>query len=348
MRELLTYVLTIQHPENVHFFRHAIEELEREGHDVHVFCKDVRIIRQLLDHYGIEYEALAGKGGGPFTIAKAQALWEARLLVRAARIRPDVMTGAGGGTAVSHVAPLVGADSVVFTETEHAASHTISLPFADEVWTPECFHRRVPTRHITYPGYQKLAYLHPNRFEPDSKAVEAAGIDPNERYAVLRLSAWDALHDVGQAGLEDHHDVVRRIESTETRAIVIAETAVEADLEPYCVEIEPHQIHDLLAFADVYVGEGASMAIESAVLGTPAVYVNTLRTGPTDEIEARYGLLFNCQGAYRHHNAVETAVGILSGEITRDWHRRREQLLSETCDPTEVILTALRGRSAQS
>jgi predicted glycosyltransferase len=78
------------------------------------------------------------------------------------------------------------------------------------------------------------------------------------------------------------------------------------------------------------------------VLGTPAVYVNTLRMGYTDEIEARYDLLYNCQGTYRHANALETAVDILDGTEGDDWEARRERLLDEKSDTTETVLTALR------
>ena len=102
-------------------------------------------------------------------------------------------------------------------------------------------------------------------------------------------------------------------------------------------------MHDLLAGAVLFVGEGATMAAESAVLGTPAVYVNTLRMGYTDELEARYNLLYNCQGAYRHEMAVDIAEAILSGETADDWDDGRNQLLEEKVDTTNVILSALTG-----
>lgn len=82
------------------------------------------------------------------------------------------------------------------------------------------------------------------------------------------------------------------------------------------------------------------MAAESAVLGTPAVYVNTLRMGYTDELEARYGLLVNCQGSYRHRRALEAAERILDDDAT-DWEARRRRLLEETVDTTETVLASL-------
>lgn len=339
-----TYVVTIQHPGHVHFFKHIVRRLEREGHEVQVFCKDLELAPELLDHYDIDHEVLAGGRGGIVEMAKNQLLYESRLLARAVRLDPDVMT-AIGGTAVSHVAPLVGARSIVFTDTEHAVTNPFTFPFANEVWTPECFHGTVRADHHTYPGYHELAYLHPDRFQPNPAHVEAAGLSPDEPYVVLRLAVWDASHDFGEEGLSDPEETVERLEATGARVVVIDE-AGDRGLGDREVRVEPHKIHDLLAYADLFVGEGATMAAESAVLGTPAVYANTLRMGYTDEIEARYGLLFNCQGSYLHHNALRTAVDILDGDLDADWAARRDALLADKRDTTTVALEALRPDGA--
>jgi predicted glycosyltransferase len=340
----MKYVVTIQHPGHVHFFRHAIRELEDAGHEVHVFCKDLEVVCDLLEEYGLAYEALAGDRGSLLNLAVTQLTYEARLLRRARAIDPDVMT-AIGGTAVAHVAPLVGARSVVFTDTEHAPGNRVTFPFADEVWTPECYHGDVPDEHHTYPGYHELAYLHPDRFEPDPAVVAAAGLDPDDRFVVLRLTAWDASHDVGQGGFEDMADAVERLEATGAEVLVTSEVDLPPDLEDRRASVAPHRMHHLLAAADLFVGEGATMAVESAVLGTPAVYVNTLRMGYTDEVEARYGLLYNCQGSFRHQRALSTAERILAGEEGGDWADRREALLADTVDTTEVVLAALRDET---
>jgi predicted glycosyltransferase len=339
----MRYIITIQHPAHVHFFRHAIRELEAEGHEVRVFARDKEVAVDLLRAYDIDHEVLVGgQGDGVVGMATSQLLYEYRLFERARQIQPDVMA-AIGGTAVAHVARLVGARSVVFTDTEHAPANRITFPFADEVWTPECYHGKVGDDHRTYPGYHELAYLHPNRFEPDPAVLDDLGLDPDERFVVLRLVSWAASHDVGEAGFDDVTDVVERLEEAGTRVVITSEAPLPDELEDRRTTVEPHRIHHVLAAAELFVGEGATMAVESAVLGTPALYVNTLRMGYTDEIEARYGLLYNFQGAYRHVNALETARAILDGEEGGDWAARRERLLDEKEDTTEYVVRALRG-----
>lgn len=333
------YCITIQHPAHVHFFKHAISELRAEDHDVSVFARDKEVAVDLLKAYDIDHEVLLnGQSNGIQGLLVDQPRWEYRLLQRAREEQPDVMA-AIGGTAVAHVATICGAKSVVFTDTEHAPGNTITFPFADAVWTPACFTDETRAKHERYDGYHELAYLHPNRFDPDPSVLDNVDLEPDDQFVVLRLVSWEASHDVGESGFDDVTDVVERLEATGARVLITSETELPSSLEDNRATVPPHRMHDLLAYADLFVGEGATMAVESAVLGTPAVYVNTLRMGYTDEIEAKYGLLYNCQGSYRHHNALETAVDILTDDT--DWNERRKQLLEDTVDTTDVILNAL-------
>lgn len=332
--------VAIQHPAHVHFYKHAIRELVADGHAVSIVVRDSEVATDLLDAYGFEYRVLAGSPSGLGLFA-SQAVYEARMYRHARRFEPDVLT-AIGGSAVAHVASAVGAKSVVFTDTEHATTtNRLMAPFADEIWTPECFHEEFGDKQVRYPGYHELAYLHPERFEPDRSVFEGIDVAPEDEYVVLRLVSWDASHDVGAGGIDDVADVVDRLEATGASVLVTAEGDVPTRVRDRQVSVAPHWMHDLLAEASLFVGEGATMAAESAVLGTPAVYVNTLRMGYTDELEARYRLLYNCQGAFRHRNALDTAAAILSGEEARDWAGARERLLDEKVDTTNVILAAL-------
>ena len=335
----LDIVVTIQHPAHVHFFKNAYHELSRRGHDLHVFLREKSVARDLLDTYDIDYEVLAGQSDGLASLATSQLRYEWRLLRAARRIQPDVMT-AIGGLAVAHVASLVGARSVVFTDTEHATlSNRLAFPFADVVCTPECYRDRVGRNHHQYAGYHELAYLHPDRFTPDESVLDAVGLSPDDDYVVLRLIAWGASHDVGQGGFDDVTDAVERIEATGREVLITAEGDLPEAVADRRATIEPHRLHDLLYYADLFVGEGATTAVESAVLGTPAVYVNTLSMGYTDELDETYDLLYGFHGEDRHRSALDAAVEILESDA--DWGERRVDLLTEKRDVTNVIVSEL-------
>jgi predicted glycosyltransferase len=77
------------------------------------------------------------------------------------------------------------------------------------------------------------------------------------------------------------------------------------------------------------------------VLGTPAIYVNSLTMGYTDELEARYDLLTHYPEEDEQDAALEHAVSILDDHDAGAWERRRQQLLADKQDTTGVILRML-------
>ncbi|SDJ88509.1 DUF354 domain-containing protein [Natronorubrum texcoconense] len=330
-------VITIQHPGHVHFFRNPIEELEARGHEVHVFARESDVAIALLEAYDIDHEVLAGESDSLFSLATVQATYETRLLARARRIDPDVVT-AIGGVAAAHVASVLRTKSVVFYDTEHATLITkLAYPFADAICTPACYRDDVGSSQVRYPGYHELAYLHPNRFDPDPAVLESVGLGSDDSFAVVRLSSWEASHDVGHGGFDDPREAIDRLEDAGLEVLLTAEGEPPVDLESYQFSTRPERLHDLLAYADIVVSEGATTATEAAVLGTPAVYVNPLSLGYTAELEAEYGLLFGCNGDDRHARALETIDDVLEAPA-ETWAERRERLLEERIDVTAFVV----------
>ncbi len=76
------------------------------------------------------------------------------------------------------------------------------------------------------------------------------------------------------------------------KVFVSSEKKLPETLEKFKIPIPPHQMHHALAFAKLFVGEGATMASECAVLGTPAIYINDLQAGSIDDQE-KHGLLYH-------------------------------------------------------
>lgn len=336
-------VVTIQHPAHVHFFRHAIDELSAAGHDVFVFARENDLAVPLLEAYGIGHEVLAGPQASLLGLARTQLTYEARLLARARRIDPDVMT-AIGGVAVSHVAPLVGAKSVVWIDNEGVSSHRLMAPFAHRIYTPATFRDDFGTSHRRYDGFQELAYLHPDRFEPNPDRLEAFGIDPQEPYYVCRFKRWDALHDVGEAGLSraGKRAIVSLLDGYGT-VYVTSSGDLPPDLEAYEQPIPPTHVHDLLHFADGYAGDSATMATEAALLGTPAVRIQSF-AGDGDMsnfvvLEDGYGLLQSTDDEREALALLRAQCG--DPQTGARWASRRAQLLSETVDVTTVLCRAL-------
>lgn len=340
-------VVTIQHAGHVHFFKHVVDELMARGHVVRVYARDNEASVDLLESCDVDYEVLAGASDSLLSLAAAQGVYEARLLQRATSFDPDVMT-AIGGVAVSHVASLVGARSVVFYDTEHATLiRRLAFPFADTVCTPECFTDDLGTRHVRYPAYHELAYLHPEQFTPDGRVLEAVDVDPERDTVLLRLGDWSSSHDVGVSGIDDPVELVEKLESVGAEVLLSAEGDLPPELRPRAFSLPPDRFHDLLAAIDLYVGEGGTTAAECAALGTPAVYVSELRLGYLDELESEYGLVVNCADPDRNDAAFEAACRLLE-KPAAEFERRRERLLVEKVDPTEFIVDQLTGTTGST
>jgi len=331
-------VVTIQHAGHVHFFKHAIAALEADGHDVFVFARENAMSTALLDRCGIEYELLAGESDSLVSLARAQCVYEARLLGRAREIQPDVMTAVGGVAVSPRRLARRRAERRFLRHRTRLDHPEPLLPFADVICTPACFEADLGDNHHRYPGYHELAYLHPT----GSRRTRTCARPSASRRTTgswSSVSATGASHDVGEGGFDDHRSVVERLEAAGATVRITAEGDLDDDLREYELSVQPERLHDLLAASDLYVGEGATTAAECAVLGTPAVYVNSLPLGYLTELEEAYGLVHAFTDDDRHVRAVNRATAILQEDGDGEtWRRRRERLLADKCDVTDVVL----------
>ena len=57
-------LVDIIHPAHVHFFRNAISELQKKGHEVAVTARKKDVTIDLLENYGIPFTCLSEVGKG--------------------------------------------------------------------------------------------------------------------------------------------------------------------------------------------------------------------------------------------------------------------------------------------
>jgi predicted glycosyltransferase len=348
---MMKVLLDILHPAHAHFFRHAIRLLESAGHEVMITARDKDLTLQLLARFGFPYHVISREAPSRAGLAGELLARDVRLAQVARRWRPDVMASiAGISTAL--VGFLTRIRNLVFYDTENATlSNLLSYPFATEVITPDCYRRRVLGRHVTYAGYHELAYLHPNRFRPDPSLLEAAGVDPEEPYSVVRFVSWRALHDVGKGGGISAVGRQRLLQvlSERGRVFVTSEDRLPEKLADFEIPVPPDQLHHLLSFARLYVGESSTMASESAILGTPAVYIDPIGTPFTDEQEQRYGLCFNFKPE-QLEDLLSCCRDLLERDLKRQpkFQARRERMLADKIDVTDLIIRKLIGERPAS
>ncbi len=332
-------LVEILHPAHVHFFRASIAHWQRRGDEVLVLARDKDVALQLLDAYGIEHESISTLRGGRLGLFVEMLQRDVRMLKRALHFKPDVLVGIMGVTIVQ-VGRLLQKPAIVFYDTENARlTNAFVYPLAHSVCTPDCYKDEVAGRHVTYPSYHELAYLHPTTFTPDPRVVEASGISPHEPYFIVRFVSWRASHDLGEAGfdLPFKRALVDEL-SQRGRVLISSEGPLPSDLESLRFSAPPENMHHILAFSKMLIGESATMASEAAVLGVPAFYIADTGRGYTDEQQTRYQLVWNYQ---RKHapEALRKIRELLSHvDLSRDMNQRRDRLLAEKVNTTDWMI----------
>jgi len=338
-------LFTVSHPAHVHLFRNLIRELDARGHITKMTVLEKEVTCRLLDSFGIPYQVVGRMrpsfSGKAYTLALAVA----RLLRVARDFRPDLMVEGPGFAILGPVGKLLKKPVIIFDDTEDARlEHLLGDPFVDRIFTPSCYRRDLGPKQVRYPGYHELAYLHPSRFTPDPRVPESLGLDAKDTLILLRFVSWHALHDRGESGIRRKADWIRELERY-GRVLISSESPLGKDLEPYRLPVPPEQLHDLLSFTTLSIGEGATVASESAVLGTHAIYVNTLRAGVQQEEEERYGLV-SCfpDPATGEKEAFRKALSLLENpNLREEGRRKRERLLAEKIDVTGYMVRVVEG-----
>jgi len=332
-------VVDINHPSDVHFFNNFIRKMKGRGHQVLITATDKDVTFKLLGKYGYDYANLGKYGKSLPSKAITLPLIDLRMFRAVRTFQPDIFLGFGSVRA-AHVAYLLRKPSIIFDDTERSTEQIrLFLPFCDAVCTPSCFETDLGPKQVRFNGYKELAALHPNYFTPDPSVLHEIGVSSDERFFIIRFVSWQASHDVGQHGISDKIGLVKRLEKY-GRVLLTSEGPLPEELEPYRIRVSPEKLHDLLYYATLYIGEGATTASEAAVLGTHAIYVNTLGAGTLHEQEETYELVYNFSNPENmDDDVINKAMELLEDpETRRKGKTKRERLVQDKIDVTAFMI----------
>lgn len=327
----------INHPHQVHFFKNVIWYMQKRGHEVLITASDKDLSLYLLNVYGFEYIESGKNVHGLVTKACNLPLKEYKLLKIARDFSPDVLVSTA--PYLPHVSRIIKKPHISFSDTENSKlTLRLILPFTKAICTPACFEGELGSKQIRYDGYQELAYLHPTYFKPDPSVLDEIGLNRDDKFIILRFVSWGASHDIGDRGFTDLIDVVESLKQY-GRVLITSEKKLPKEIEKYKITVPPEKIHDLLYFAELYIGESATMASESAVLGTPAIFVSTSRRGYTNEEESKYDLVYNFSDPKKGQmQALKKAFELLKNENTKEeWSEKRKRMLNEKIDVAKFM-----------
>lgn len=337
----MNILIDIGHPAHVHLFKNVGNALNEKGHQVFYSVREIPVAKRLLDHYGIEYINLGGKKDSLLGKAKTVLAQDLKLWRFVEKNKIDI--GLSSGIVLSHVSLLTPMKSFVFDDDDDEVEKLVvkyGHPFSEVVFTPDGINRASDKR-LFYKGTHELSYLHPSVFKPDENVLEKAGIKKGERFFILRFVAFKGHHDVGESGISDAQRL-RLIEMLEKygRVIITSERELDAKFEKYRLPVPPEDIHSLMYYSSMFIGDSQTMTTEAALLGVPALKCNSFagRLTIPNLLEEKYGLCY----AYRPENfdkMIAKAKDLLNDPDTpKLWEEKKKKFIKDMINPTDFFV----------
>lgn len=346
----MNILIDIGHPGHVHLLRNVASELEHKGHNLYYSVRDIPVAKRLMEHYSMTpWLDLGGKRDSLIGKAITVLHQDACILHFVQKNHIDI--GLSSGLVLSQVSKLTKMKSFVFDDDDDDAeplSVKYEHPLSDVVFTPDCIKRK--TNHaVYYAGTHELAYLHPKRFTPDPAVLQHAGIQEGERFFIMRFVALKGHHDVGQQGLTlEQKEALVNLLKQHGKVIITSERAIEPEFEKYRLPVPPEEIHSLMAYSAMFLGDSQTMTSEAAVLGVPALKCNTFagRLSVPNMLEQKYNLCHAYLPAHfgDMYNQIKCLLSKDPFSLREEWQTKRQRMLQDMIDPTEFFVNYIENK----
>lgn len=333
----MNLLIDINHPAHVHYFRNTYKRLTAEGHKVVVISRNKDIEQELLRRYDIPFQT-RGKGAKT-TLGKIfYHIYAVFVLVKSIKKNKIDIVLSFMHPYGAQAAWLTRKKSILFSDTENAnLHHSLSIPFATVVHTPECFERDLGKKHKRFNSFMELSYLGNKYFTPNQSILDQLQLKNDKPIVIIRFVSWNAVHDFGHQGVSTKLkiEMIKRL-SKISNVFITSEGELPEELISYKLEIVKSEMHSLLFFSDLFIGESATMASESSMLGTPAIYIDNEGRGYTNFLQEKYGIVFNFkEDEYSVISAINEAVSILNSK--KDYKGIGRSINSDSIDTANYI-----------
>lgn len=334
----MKYIFELNHPKHYYQFKYVMQILKSRGHEISVLARDKDVLLNVLQEEHVGY-TLFGKHRKTML---SKVLGTFGLMFKYIAIvkeqRPDVFVSKASWYG-SAMAKIFHKKSVIFPDSEVVkVTNRYVVPMCTKVVTPDSFRLDYGSKHYRIKGIFEDCYLSPHVFQADEAVIEKYGL--KRPYAVVRFVGWFANHDVGKSGFNqrEKEELVQAI-SKNMNVYISSENDLPDELEPYRLPTPASVIHDVLSFADLYIGDSQTMASEAALLGTPAIRSNSF-VGPNDMsnfimLQEKYGLLYNVA---EPAEAISLATDMSKNSRKVEWMEKRDKYYAQVGDCNAQIV----------
>lgn len=341
--------IDINHPAHVHYFKNVIRVLSKKGHSFVVTNRNDETIIKLLDEYGIKHFTRSRRNIKKGLLRSLAYLLRMIYFVfkKSVKEKPDIYLGfASSACAVS--AFLLKKKSIIIDDTEHnKMNHAIYTKLCSEIYTPFYFEKNLGRKQKYFNAYVEQLYLRSEYYEKKEDVVLELGLKPYE-YVLVRYISYDAQHDrfVKPVSEAMKKRIVSKL-AEKHRVIVSCEKSVVDDFyKPYLFTISPEKMHDLIANAKYFITEGATMASEAGVLGTPYLYMNPLKVGNVNTQVRLYSHASQCVDENVILDVIKQNMKINFTEKQRTDIVRKIEI--DTINPTDFFVDLLMTKDKEN
>lgn len=334
------------HPSQLWMLKPVADELAKDN-DVVWFLRDKDVTLELADSMGIKYTTLSVASTGLIGNGLEMAVNFLRCIRHTLGEKIDVwVTKYGAGNLAARLclrkSLAFNDDDVEIVPLIAATSYT----FANAVLVPSITRMgRYEKKALRYEGRHELFYLHPNRFMPDSSIYELLGIPGEQRFAIVRLSALKAHHDIGVRGISARllRDVIA-ICGDKIRIFITSEAPIDGEFEEYRLPIPALRIFDALYFAEFLVADSQTMSAEAATLGTASFRISDFvgKLSSLDELE-RYELSFGFKPDDYKRAAKSISDAVRDPNFKAETRRKLAKYLDDKIDPVPWFVDQVRS-----
>ena len=342
----MNILIQLSHPAHFHLYKNVAKNLMDDRHKLFILIKTKDILEDLLQQSGLPYYNILKEAHrkSKMGILCDMFVRDWRMLRFVRKHRIDLLTGS-----TVEVAQVGWLKRKYRVNTGEDDMNVVPLfpkmagPFMETILSPRvCNNYSLEPYSIKYESYHELAYLHPNHFEADKKVVEKY-FSADTPYFILRFSSLNAYHDSGIHGIDTEiAQHLINILKPHGRIYITSERELEPQFEPYRIKINTLDMHHVMTFADLYIGDSQTMAAEAGVLGVPFVRYNDFvgRIGYLNELEDVYHLGYGIKAS--EAGSAEKMYGVVREILDmpnrkEEWQTRRQKMLSEKIDYAQFL-----------
>jgi predicted glycosyltransferase/VanZ family protein len=308
-----------------------------------VLARNKDVLTQLLDNDGINYinTHKKGKEGNLFALFLNFINQYKIVKKQCQEFLPDVMIG------TSFILPRISRklkiDYINAVEDDAAVIPLytkLSLPYSTYVLAPYvCNLGKWEKKKIGYNSYHEFAFLHPDNFQA-SEAIAKKYLDLSKKNFIIRFTAFNAHHDYGKHGIDSKtaDDLIKQL-LPHGNVFISSEKEIPKNLERYRLTIDPNDIHHVIAFSNIVIGDSQSMAMEAACLGVPSLRLNDYagRISVLEELEHTYSLTFGFLPKQKKLFFEKLKELLHDTDLKNVFQKRKQQLINDKINTHHLI-----------